>query len=263
MERTDNAQHAAEHAVDLVLMTVRNSHLKILLQKEPFQAGSWTLPGDMISSAEDMESAVTRILEKHIRLTDRIYFRQLYTLGSADRVPGRRVFSTAYLILTPDENIKAEDDSRSRWFDITKTAESVSREGRQSILEISEGDCTMSYGVRDQAMHNYVHTVSWLQEEGKDCVAYDHIKFINIAMDQVQHRAASTGILFNLLPSECTLREIQNVYEAVTGRPTDTANFRRDIRKMLTATGRKKKSGSRMAELYRFDPMYTYLKENL
>lgn len=263
MERTDEMHGVPEHAVDLVLMTVHDSHLKILLRKKQEQDRSWMLPGDMISGTEDMETAVQRILEHHIRVTDRIYFRQLYTLGSADRMPGKRVYSTAYLTLTPYENIRTADGGQYVWFDITKSADEISREGRHSLLVISDGGCRMAYEVRDQAMHNYVHTDSRLQEGSADRVAYDHIKFINIAMDQVQHRAASTGILFNLLPAECTLREIQNVYEAVTGRQTDTANFRRDIRKMLLAAGKKKKSGSRMAELYRFNPMYTYLKENL
>ena len=84
-----------------------------------------------------------------------------------------------------------------------------------------------------------------------------------MAMDQVQHRAASTGILFNLLPDEFTLREVQNVYEAVIGHKTDTGNFRRDIKKMLNLTGRKKKVSGKDAALYSFNPLYSYMEENL
>lgn len=94
-------------------------------------------------------------------------------------------------------------------------------------------------------------------------LAADHIKAINMAMDQVQNRAASTSILFNLLPKECTLREIQNAYEAVIGHNTDTGNFRRDIKKMLIDTGKKKKVSGKSATLYTFNPMFTYLEENL
>jgi hypothetical protein len=82
-------------------------------------------------------------------------------------------------------------------------------------------------------------------------------------MDQVQNRAASTGILFNLLPKECTLREIQNAYEAIVGHKTDTGNFRRDIKRMLIDTGKKKKASGKQATLYSFNPMFTYLEENL
>ena len=57
-------------------------------------------------------------------------------------------------------------------------------------------------------------------------LAADHIKAINMAMDVLKSRVASTGILFNLLPNECTLRQIQDAYEAVIGHKVDTGNFR-------------------------------------
>lgn len=249
------------HTVDLVLMTVQDDRLKILLVRHLEQGQQiWSLPGCVIAGTEDMEKAVQRRLKKEIRMADMTYFRQLYTLGNAARVPEKRVFSTAYLTLTPSENIIS--GSSGRWFDITKTAEEISNEGRRSLLTLESGGIRMQYRVYDIAMQNYIRTRSKeLGSSGR--LALDHIKVINIAMDQVQHRAASTGILFNLLPPECTLREIQNVYEAVTGRKTDTANFRRDIRKMLKDTGRKKKTGARSAALFTFNPMYTYLKENL
>ena len=67
----------------------------------------------------------------------------------------------------------------------------------------------------------------------------------------------------NAQEGDITLREIQNAYEAVIGHKVDTANFRRDIRKMLVPVGKKKKTSGKMAELFRFNPMYTYLEEDL
>ena len=60
-----------------------------------------------------------------------------------------------------------------------------------------------------------------------------------------------------------TLREIQNAYEAVTGKKTDTGNFRRDIKKMLVKTGNTRKVCGKQTALYRFNPMFRYLEENL
>ena len=115
----------------------------------------------------------------------------------------------------------------------------------------------------DTALHNYVQTRSRRLDSSTAELAADHVKVINMAMDMVQHRAASTGILFNLLPEEMTLREIQTAYEAVIGHKTDTGNFRRDIRRMLKPTGNTRMVHGRRAATYRFDPMYTYLEENL
>jgi len=69
--------------------------------------------------------------------------------------------------------------------------------------------------------------------------------------------------MFNLLPEECTLRQMQDVYEAIIGHKTDTGNFRRDIRRMLKETEKKIKVNGKNASLYRFNPMYTFLEENL
>jgi hypothetical protein len=105
--------------------------------------------------------------------------------------------------------------------------------------------------------------LSVLNPDSNARLACDHIKAINMAMDQLQHRAASTGILFNMLPEEFTLRQAQTVYEAIIGRKTDTGNFRRDIKKMLKPTGRKCATGGKAAELYRFNPLYSFLEEKI
>ena len=121
----------------------------------------------------------------------------------------------------------------------------------------------MIYDVTDSVKSNYVETRSVLNPDSNARLACDHIKAINMAMDQLQHRAASTGILFNMLPEEFTLRQAQTVYEAIIGRTTDTGNFRRDIRKMLKATGKKCATGGKAAELFRFNPLYSFLEEKI
>ena len=134
----------------------------------------------------------------------------------------------------------------------------------QVILSCENNGVRIVYDVLDQVNRNYIQTDSVLNEELSNAkLAADHIKAINMAMDQVQHRAASTGILFNLLPEAFTLRDVQNVYESVIGHKTDTGNFRRDIKKMLTPTGRKKKVSGKDAALYSFNPLYSYMEENL
>ena len=173
------------------------------------------------------------------------------------------------LSLTPEENIKeakaGDDAADTAWFTISKVTEKTDERGRTSLLtlEDEQAGIRMEYRIYDKAMHNYVETRSVMLKSSNVKLAADHIKAINMAMDQVQNRAASTGILFNLLPKECTLREIQNAYEAVIGHNTDTGNFRRDIKKMLIDTGKKKKVSGKSATLYMFNPMFTYLEENL
>ena len=259
------------NTVDMILMTVSQSKLKVLLIKRkdhPF-IHDWAMPGGFVNYDEDLDTAAQRELAEETSISEMTYFRQLYTFGAVERDPRTRIITTVYFSMTPEENIRnteaGDDAAEARWFTIEKKTISADDDGKVSELTLDEEEAGVhiSYTVTDKACQNYVQTDSVLNSSSNARLAADHIKAINMAMDQLRNRAASTGILFNLLPKECTLREIQTAYEAVIGRKTDTGNFRRDIRKMLKDTGRKKKSGGKLAALYTFNPLYTYLEENL
>ena len=259
------------NTVDMILMTISGGSLKILLVKRkdhPF-IHDWALPGGFINFDEDMETAVQRELAEETNITDHTYFKQLYTFGNADRDPRTRIITTAYLSMTPEENIRntaaGDDAEETGWFTISKITVHTGDEGRESVIrmDLPEKTIHMIYDVTDSVKSNYVETRSVLNPDSNARLACDHIKAINMAMDQLQHRAASTGILFNMLPEEFTLRQAQTVYEAIIGRTTDTGNFRRDIRKMLKATGKKCATGGKAAELFRFNPLYSFLEEKI
>lgn len=267
----DSMFQKPSNTVDMLLMTVSQSKLKVLLIKRknhPF-IHDWAMPGGFVDYDEDLDTAAQRELSEETSISEMTYFRQLYTFGSVDRDPRTRIITTVYFSMTPEENIRnteaGDDAADAKWFTIGKKTVYADDEGRISVLTLDEEEAGIhiSYTVTDRVCQNYVSTDSVLDPSSNAKLAADHIKAINMAMDQLRNRAASTGILFNLLPKECTLREIQTAYEAVIGRKTDTGNFRRDIRKMLKDTGRKKKSGGKPAALYAFNPMYAYLEENL
>lgn len=267
----ENLYRRPSNTVDMILLTVSKGQLKVLLVKRknhPF-IGDWAMPGGFVNFDEDMETAVQRELQEETSITKYTYFKQLYTFGNADRDPRTRIITTVYLSMTPESNIKrtlAGDDAQdASWFTISKKTKSVNEKGRISIvcLDDEEKNIHIHYQIKETAKRNYVESKSRLLRSSNAKLAADHIKAINMAMDVMQHRVASTGILFNLLPKECTLREIQDAYEAVVGHSVDTGNFRRDIKKMLNATGKKKRKAGKLAELYTFNPMYSYLEENL
>ena len=267
----DSLYRHPSNTVDMIVMTVEDGQLKVLLirRKDHPWIGDWALPGGFVNFDEDLEQAALRELQEETNIAENTYFRQLYTLGKADRDPRTRVISTAYLSMTRAENIRktraGDDAADARWFTIAKTLLDKDENGRRTLLQLHEekDGIRIEYEVIDTALHNYVQTRSRRLDSSTAELAADHVKVINMAMDMVQHRAASTGILFNLLPEEMTLREIQTAYEAVIGHKTDTGNFRRDIRRMLKPTGNTRMVHGRRAATYRFDPMYTYLEENL
>ncbi len=257
------------NTVDMVLMTVSEGRLKLLLIRRGNHPWiyQWALPGGFVEFDEDLDHAALRELREETSISEDLYFTQLYTFGSADRDPRTRIISTMYLALTNEENISrseaGDDAAETGWFTVSRKVISQDDSHQTSKLCLDNGDIHMAYEVTDRAKKNYVETDSHLLEESSEALAADHIKAINMAVDLLRNRAASTGILFNLLPEEMTLRQIQDAYEAVVGHKTDTGNFRRDIKRMLVNTGRTRKSAGKQAALYKFNPMFRYLEENL
>jgi 8-oxo-dGTP diphosphatase len=86
-------------------------------------------------------------------------------------------------------------------------------------------------------------------------LAFDHAKIVDYAVARLRAKLEYTTVGFQLLPEEFTLGELQDVYEAVAGRPLDKRNFRRRIELLdvLVPLERWRRAGaSRPARLYRF-----------
>ena len=86
-------------------------------------------------------------------------------------------------------------------------------------------------------------------------LAFDHTGIIDYAVERLRAKVEYTTVGFQLLPQEFTLGELQEVYEAIAGRPLDKRNFRRRIEQLdvLAPLERWRRAGaSRPARLYRF-----------
>jgi 8-oxo-dGTP diphosphatase len=96
--------------------------------------------------------------------------------------------------------------------------------------------------------------VAWFPVRRLPPLAYDHDEMARCALERLRGKLAYTNIVYGLLPAEFTLRELQDVYEAILDRALDRRNFR----KKLLATGlleplqRQRRGAHRPATLYRF-----------
>jgi 8-oxo-dGTP diphosphatase len=86
-------------------------------------------------------------------------------------------------------------------------------------------------------------------------LAFDHARIVDYAVERLRAKIDYTTVGFQLLPEEFTLGELQDVYEAIAGRPLDKRNFRRRIEQLevVVPLERWRRGGpSRPARLYRF-----------
>lgn len=96
--------------------------------------------------------------------------------------------------------------------------------------------------------------VRWLPVDDLPGLAPAHDHILRYAHERLRAKTAYAPIAFQLLPEAFTLRELQEVYEAVLGTALDTRNFRRAVQSagVVEEVGRTRTEGpGRPARLYR------------
>ncbi len=264
--------------VDTLVYTVMNEEIpnyrklpkkvfKVLLIKrkqQPFK-DYWAIPGGFVNMDEDLETAAKRELKEETNI-DNIYLEQLYTYGDVLRDPRDRVISCCYMSLVDSTNfnIKASDDAKeARWFEIQyKLIEEqkninntgyIKRKTYQLILTDKELRLDAKVSVIIEAIGRNVSIKRELVES--NLIAFDHALAISYGIERLRNKIEYTDIVFNLMPEEFTLTELQQVYEIILDTELLKANFRRKIADMVIETNSyTKDKGHRPSKLYRFNP---------
>src|SRR4051795_3890643 len=86
--------------VDCVIFGFDENELKVLLIRSDLEnfKGKWSLLGDILREAEELETAAYRILLQRTGMND-VFLEQVKAFGSLDRHPGGRVITIAYCSL--------------------------------------------------------------------------------------------------------------------------------------------------------------------
>lgn len=72
--------------------------------------------------------------------------------------------------------------------------------------------------------HNELH---WHPVNEISTMAFDHKTILDTCLERLQSKIEEHPIVFNLLPEKFSLRELQNLYEAILGTKMDRRNFRK------------------------------------
>ena len=74
--------------------------------------------------------------------------------------------------------------------------------------------------------HNELH---WHKVNDITKLAFDHKKIFDRSLDRLREQVTEHPIIFNLLPEKFSLRELQDLYQAILGVSLDRRNFRKKI----------------------------------
>ena len=95
-------------------------------------------------------------------------------------------------------------------------------------------------------------SASWFSLENLPPLVFDHLDMVNAAKKHLQDKAEREAVGFNLLPEKFTMRELQNLYEAIFERKFDKRNFNKQMMAMggLHRLTEKDKTTSRKGSFY-------------
>ena len=215
-------------SVDCVIFGFDAKKLKVLLiEREripnvPLRGHKLKLPGSLISEAEDLDTSVLRTL-KELTGLDNIFLKQFGVFGLPDR-------------LAPSEDLA--------W--LRKT--SGMKIGRvvtiayYSLIKISESNIT------DKTI--------WLPVNELPELIFDHNRIISKALQVVRREIRTEPLCFELLPKKFTIRQMQDLYEAILDENMDNRNFRKKVKPLefvIPLPDKENGVNHKPAQLFRFD----------
>ncbi len=213
--------------VDLVLMSIVEGVPAALLMRTGNEGEDlWALPGGFVQIDEPLDATARRILRDKARMTD-AYIEQLFTFGAVERDPRMRVITVAYFGLLPAARFATALQSGSD-------------------LILAEIDVPWSGETGGP--------VSALGDDGPVELAFDHADILATAILRLRGKLDYSPVGFALLPELFTLRQLQDVHEAILGVKLNKPAFRRRMldRGWLEPTGTRETGSSyRPAELFR------------
>lgn len=83
--------------------------------------------------------------------------------------------------------------------------------------------------IRDHQLRFSDHEVHWHKVDDIREMAFDHKMIFDKCLEKLREQVEEHPIVFNLLPQKFSLRELQELYQAILGTSLDRRNFRKKI----------------------------------
>ncbi len=206
-------EYIQQLSIDCVIFGYEDEQLKVLIPKLDFTGDFWALPAGFIQQEEDIDEAARRILAERTGLAD-IYLEQFRVFGTAKR--SNKTFMERLVALNPTKlDDWGLDLNTLGW--LTRRFVSI---GYYALVDIHKVNLQKG---------NIDASIQWYPIRELPSLIMDHEEMIHIALDTLRLNLDQKLIAYNLLPETFTIKEVQELYEAIYERPFARNNFQKKI----------------------------------
>ncbi len=239
MKLFNEQNYIPQLSIDCVIFGYKNKKLKVLVPKIGIADNIWSLPGGFILQEEDIDKAARRILEERTGLKD-IYLEQFRVFGHVGR-SNKEVFDS--LLQQKDQLLAGHPLLAENLQWLTQRFVSI---GYYALVDINK--------VHPQKV-DFDESIAWYPVADLPKMIMDHNRIMEHALQTLRQNLDQKLIAFNLLPDTFTMRELQELYEAVYDKPFPRNNFQKKILDMNVLERLEKKftgAQNKAPYLYRF-----------
>ncbi|AKD56423.1 NUDIX hydrolase [Spirosoma radiotolerans] len=226
-------------SIDCIIFGYQDKQLNVLIPKLKFWGDFWALPGGFISQNESIDQAARRILQERTGLKD-IYLEQFRVFGDTERTNARFV----------QELLERNEDTLGSGPFNLKELEWITRRfisiGYYALVDMKKVVPQKS---------DIDESVGWYNCKHLPTLIMDHNEMITSALDTLRQNLDQKLIGFNLLPETFTMKEVQELYEAIFDKPLARNNFQKKILDLNVLERLDKKftgAANKAPYLYRF-----------
>lgn len=200
-------------SIDCVIFGYQDKQLKVLVSELNFNGGFWALPGGFVYQNEDIDKAACRILQERTGIAE-IYLEQFYVFGNAGR--NSQEFIDELIAKNPGMSIDNKSNKKEYdWF--TKRFISI---GYFALVDINK--VIPQKSDLDSSIH-------WFSIKDLPKLIIDHTQIVEKALASLRLHLDEKMLAFNLLSETFTMKEAQELYEAIFDKPFARNNFQKKI----------------------------------
>lgn len=192
-------------AYDSVIFGFSGTALKILIM-EYHNTGFFALPGGFVREDEHLNDAVARGLRERTGL-DEIYLEQFYAFGNTDR---HQPAVMRKILEAGGHDVEALNWLMDRFVSIAYYA-------------------LIDYNKVNPTPDALSDSIRWYAVDQLPPLIFHHEEIVAKALETLRSNLDRKLASVNLLPSQFTMKELQQVHEAILGESIQRTNFQRKM----------------------------------